>query len=250
LWQANFGVASQNCVASDGDLVFLYTSVRQLFSISNVLDEIGFAIGDQLLANFNPANVYLTIHRAGSDSGLFVSNGSDTVYRYNIAKDAWSPKASYSSVKCVKSIAVADGDYRLLSGKATASSYIFYRDLTTWQDDSASFSAYATVGTIVVAPLGRTASVLAALIERTAAGTDMTVSALLNEISGSFTTLANAVNEPTRLAASSTVVAKRHYLKGAASPLPEQIRHLQVKITFASENAKNELLGFALLPPE
>jgi hypothetical protein len=249
LWQANFGVASQNCVASDGDLVFLYTSVRQLFSISNVLDEIGFAIGDQLLANFDPASTYLTIHRSGSDSGLFVSNGTDTVFRYNIAKDAWSPKATYSSVKCVKSISVADGDYRLLLGKATASSYIFYRDLTTWQDDSASFSAYATVGTIVVAPLGRTAPVLAALIERTAAGTDMTVSALLNEISGSFTTLANPVNEPTRLAASSTVVAKRHYLKGAASPLPEQIRHLQVKIAFASENAKNELLGFALLPP-
>jgi hypothetical protein len=248
LWQANFGVASQNCVASDGDLVFLYTSVRQLFAISDVLDEIGFAIGDQLLTNFDPANVYLTIHRAGSDSGLFVSNGSDTVYRYNIAKDAWSPKATYSSVKAVKSIAVADGDYRLLLGKATGSSYIFYRDLTSWQDDSSNFSAYATVGTLVIAPLGRTAPVRSVLIERTATGTDATLSVLLNEISGSFTALPNPENEPTFLPASSTVVAKRHYLKKAATPLPETIRHLQVKIAFASENAKNELLGFALLP--
>jgi hypothetical protein len=248
LWQANFGVASQNCVANDGDLVFLYTSSRQLFSISSALDEIGFAIGDRLLSGFDPANVYLTIHRSGSDSGLFISDGSTTVYRYNIAKDAWSVPAVYSSVKCVKSVAVAAGDYRLLFGKATASSYIFYRDLTNWQDDSSTFAAYATIGTLVVAPLGRTTPIRSVLIERTATGTDATVSVLLNEISGSFTTLPNPVNEPTKLVASTTVVAKRHYLKTGATPLAEQVRHLQVKIAFASENAKNELLGFALLP--
>jgi hypothetical protein len=251
LWQANFGVASQNCVASDGDLVFLYTSVRQLFIISDALDEAGFAIGDKLLADFDPANVYITIHRSGSDSGLFVSNGSDTVYRYNIAKDAWSPKATYTSVKAIKSIAVADGDYRLLFGKATGSGYIYYRDLTTWQDDGSSFAAYATVGTIVIAPLGKTAGLEAVSIERTATGTDPTVSVLLNEISGTFTGIGvNPANDPPQLPRSSTVIANRHYLKFASSPLPELVRHLQVKIAFASENAKNELLGFALLPKQ
>jgi hypothetical protein len=248
LWQANFGVASQNCVASDGDLVFLYTSVRQLFSISNVLDEIGFPIGDQLKSNFDPTSVYLTIHRSGSDSGLFISNGTTTVYRYNIAKDAWSPAAAFSNVKAIKSIAVADGDYRLLLGRFTDFGYIFYRDLTNWQDDSSSFSAYATIGTIVLAPLGSTVNLGAVAIERKSFGSDPTVSVLLNEISGSFTSLLNPVSDPPLLPASSTVVAKRHYLKGAASPLPQLVRHLQAKITFTSENAKNELLGFALLP--
>lgn len=250
LWQANFGVASQNCVASDGDLIFLYTSVRQLFVISDVLDEIGFAIGDTLRSSFDPANVYLTIHRNGSDSGLFISDGSTTVYRYNIARDAWSTARTVAGgVKAVKSIAVADGDYRLLLGRATGSDYILYRDLTNWQDDGTNYSGYATIGTLVIAPLGMTVPLDAVLVERTSQGSDMTVSVLLNEISGTFTQL-NAVNEPPHLPASTTVIAKRHYLKMAASPLTQTVRHLQAKITFPTENAKNEVLGFALLPPQ
>jgi hypothetical protein len=187
-----------------------------------VLDEIGFAIGDQLLANFDPASVYLTIHRAGSDSGLFISNGSTTVYRYNIARQSWAPAATYSSVKAIKSISVADGDYRLLFGKASGSGYIWYRNTALWQDDTVSYSqCYATIGTLVIAPLGGTTPLDAVLIERVATGTDATVSVLLNEISGTFVALDKPVSDPPKLVASNTVIAKRHYSKFQARRCPK-----------------------------
>jgi hypothetical protein len=141
-----------------------------------------------------------------------------------------------------------DGDYRLLFGRASGSGYIWYRNTTLWQDDTSSYSAYATIGTLVIAPLGSTTPLGAVLIERVATGSDAVISVLLNEISGTFTALPNPVSDPPLLSASTTVISKRHYLKFAAKPLPEGVRHLQVKITFAAENAKNELLGFALLP--
>jgi hypothetical protein len=81
-------------------------------------------------------------------------------------------------------------------------------------------------------------------------GTYPTVSVLLNEISGSFTTLPNPVSDPTAYAgtsfASTTVVTKRHYLKAAATPLAQQVRHLQIKVSFGTENFRNELLGLAI----
>jgi hypothetical protein len=213
----------------------------------DVLDEIGFAIGDQLLANFDPANVYLTIHRAGSDSGLFISNGSTTVYRYNIA----------AVVGTRRDLLQRQGNQKYFRGRrrlpATVRQSVRQRVYLVSEHGAVAgrhffYSAYATIGTLVIAPLGTTTPLGAVLIERVATGSDATVSVLLNEISGTFVALPNPVSDPPLLPASATVIAKRHYLKTAAKPLPEGVRHLQVKISFAAENAKNELLGFALLP--
>jgi hypothetical protein len=247
---ANFGVLDQNCVAQDGDLLFVYTATRQLFALSESLDEIGFAIGDQLKANFDPANSYLVLHRNGSDGGLFISNGSSSIYRYNVAKEAWSPVAQPTGgVQAITSIAVAASDYRLLHGKNADGGFILYRDTTSAQDDGSNISAYATIGTLVAAPLGETAVLDAVLIERMPAGTDPTVSVMLNEITGSFTALPNPVADPPLLNASTTIIAKRHYLKSASTVLSQTVRHLQVKVSFPTENALNELLSFALMPP-
>jgi len=50
-WQKNFGVPSQNAVAQDGDLLYIYTSQGQLFEIGQTPEEIGFAAA-KLFASF------------------------------------------------------------------------------------------------------------------------------------------------------------------------------------------------------
>lgn len=250
---ANFGVLDQDCIAQDGDLLFVYTGNRQLFSLSDSLEEVGFPVGDYLKTNFDPSTVYLKLHRHGDDSGLFISNGTDRYMRYNVARKAWCPPAvpaGTGGVKCLASVAVADGDYRLLVGRNADTQYILYRDPTATQDDATSMSnSFADVGTIVAAPPGSYAELQAVGIERAAVGGDPTVAILPNEIDGAFITLPNPVNDPPQLEPSTTVIMKRYYRAAAQAAIPQRVRHLRVKVTFPAESAANELYGLSLIPP-
>jgi hypothetical protein len=99
---------------------------------------------------------------------------------------------------------------------------------------------------LTVAPPGQVARIDDILLQLMPVGTYPTVSVLLNEISGSFTALPNPVNDPPSLAASSTVTQKRHYLKSAQTPLPQQANHLQIKVSFVAENTRSELLALGV----
>jgi len=249
-WQSNFGVANQNCIAQDGDLIFVYTTRRQLFSISDNLEEIGFAIGDKLAANFTPASTYLALHRNGTDSGLWISNGSTSSYRYLITKDSWSTERPVvGGIGALATVQVSAGNYQLLAGRATGSGFILYRDLTNFLDDGVAYECYGDIGQVVVAPLGATTLLDSVSVERMPVGSPATVSVMLQEINGTFVELPNPVSDPPLLRASTTIISQRHYLKAAQTPLPQQVRHLRVRVAFPAENAKNELLGLALLKP-
>lgn len=246
LWLNNFGVKGPNCVAQDGDLFYIYTSRRQLWEISSSQAEVGFSIGDQLKANFDPTTSCLALHRNGSDAGLFISDGSANVYKYNIAFQCWSPVAQPTGgVGIISSIETSAANWSLLAGRTSGSGYIISRDLTSYTDDGGTYSAYATVGTTTLAQPGHTYPLDSILVERMPVGTAHTCAVLLNEVSGSFTTVPNPVADPWQLTASSTIISVRHDLKAATTPLPQLVRHLQVKITFASEAFKNEILGLA-----
>jgi hypothetical protein len=248
---ANFGVVDQDCVTQDGDLLFIYTASRQLFSLSDSLAEVGFPIGDYLKDNFDPALSYLKLHRHGPDSGLFMSDGATKVIRYNVARATWCPVGQpEGGVSALASVGVGTSDFRLLMGRAADAAYILYRNPDSSLDDgNVMSSAYATIGTLVAAPLGETTNLSAVLVERKAVGGDPEVAVLLNEIAGIFTALPDPVPDPPLLPQSLSVVMKRHYLNAAQKPLPQRVRHLQVKITFPGEDAANELLGLALMPP-
>lgn len=248
-WQSNFGVASQNCVAQDGDLIYVYTTRRQLFSISDNLEEIGFAIGDKLAASYDPTTTYLALHRNGTDSGLWISNGSTSSYRYLVTKDSWSTERPVvGGIGALATVQVDPGNYALLAGRATGSGYVLKRDLTSFLDDAAAYPCYADIGQLVIAPLGATSILDAISVERMPVGSPATVSIMAQEINGAFVEVPNPVNDPPLLK-STTIIAQRHYLKNAQTPVPQQMRHLRVRVAFPSENAKNELLGLALLKP-
>lgn len=246
-WQQNFGVPSQNAVTQDGDLMFIFTSKGQVFQISTSgLDEIAFPIRSKLAA-YTPANVYLTVHRSGGDEGLFLSNGSTDVWRYSVALGAWSPVAQpVGGVKAIASCEVSTGNYQLLAGRSSGSGYILNRDNTSFLDDGTAYTAFVTIGSLVVAPPRQTTLINSILIEAMRVGTYPTVSVLINEVSGTFTPLPNPVPDPPNLPESQSLFMRRHDLKAAQKPIPQQARHLQVQISLLAENARNEILGVAI----
>lgn len=247
---SNFGALSQDAVTQDGDMVYILTTQRQLYLLTTGgLEEIGFDIAD-ILQTWNPSTAYIKLHRSGVDGGLFLCDGSTDMFRFTISKSAWSTKAQpVGGCVCIGSIQTASGVQRLLMGQ-TGTANILYRDVANWQDNGSTYTAFSTVGNIVLASLGSTADLEAILLERTATGTEATISLLENEISGSFTALQNPVQEPPLLVASTTVIAKRFYLNTAATPLPKRMHHLQVKVAFASENFQSEILTLGLMPPQ
>lgn len=248
LFQAGLGVLSPHCVKLDGQTLYLYTSQRQLLSLSTQRDAIGFPIADLLNASFAPASCYLAAHRDGTDDALYLSDGSTTIYRWSKIIRAWSPAATVvNGCKALASVEVADGDWRLLLGRASAQDYILNRDETIFADNGSAYaSCFATFGSLVLSPPKGLATVTAILTERTSAGNELQISVLPQETSGTFINLSRPVDEPPQFPASTTAIGKRWYLKGSDTPLCEEMQHLQVKVTFPAGTAKNELLGLGL----
>lgn len=253
LWQANFGVAGVNSITQDGDNVYFFTSRKQVWSYgANGLQELGFNIRDKL-ASMAPSSVYMTVHRNGTDEGLFISDGSANMYRYSTVNGGWDTVTQPANgCSAIGSIETTIGNWALLVGRPTGSGFILQRDTTLYQDDGSSYGANAIVGSLVVAPPRQVANIASVLIDAPVVGVYPTISVLMNEVidqgvlPATFVPLPNPVPDPPQLALSKTIWMKRHDFKAAQSPLSGHMRHLQVKIDFGTQNAANELYGLGL----
>lgn len=269
-WQKNFGIKTPNAVTQDGDLVFVFTSRGQVFEIGASMAEIGQTIRKQLAA-MNPKNVSIAIHRNGPDEGLFVSDGSANVYRYSMTFGSWSPAAQpVQGAGLIGSIETSDATWTLLLGGIAGGGYIRGRNTTSWADDGgygiapygvgpygggSNYTAFATVGSIIIGPPGSKNTVDAICLNVTLTGTYPKVSVMLNEVTAvggiGFAVLPNPIPEPPQLPAAQTIYTQRHYLKSGTtvtgSPLPQQVEHMQVKVSFFAENFGSELLGLAII---
>lgn len=248
VFQKNFGTASQNCVKQDGDNLFVYTTKQQLFHFGTELTEIGYNIGDQLKANFPPSTSYIALHRNGSDTGLFISNGTDQMFKYRMDQQSWSTVLEVvGGAGAIDSIETTLDEYTLCSG-ISGNSFIIARDetATIFQDSGTSYPADAVVGSLVLSPPGNSSIIESVLLEYMPLGSEATVSVLLQEISGIFIPLSNPVPDPPGLPLSTSVISQRFYLRSASTPLPQQVRHLMVKISFPPEDFRNEILTLGL----
>jgi hypothetical protein len=244
----NFGVLSQNCVAQEGDDIVVYTSQSQLFAISpSGKNELGFNVAPTLAANFNPSSSYLAIHRNGQDQGLFLSDGSTKIIRYNMNAESWDTLASpVNGFGPIASIDTALGARSLVS---VATNFIVRRDPATFADSGSAYSAYAVVGSIVLSEPGEPVAVVKSLVLTSAnVGADLVIAVLPNEVSGSFSTIPFTAADPYQLAASSTINMKRYDWKGVQTPLAQLVKHVQVKITLpATDTVKNEIYTLGIL---
>lgn len=243
----NFGIANRNCLAQDGDQLFFYSSSRQLFSFSpDEKTEIGFNVADLLASVFDPATTYVVLHRSGEDIGVFLSDGSTNLLRYDINHGAWGSLSNpVGGVGAIGSVVFAPGNQQLF---ATLGQTIAARSLTTFADLGSAYPAFFTVGSLQVANGGILPTDLGAFyIQRMAAGTDLSISVLQNEISGIFVDVPLTANYPFNLEPSASVPSKRYDWKGIQQPMAQFTSHIQVKITFSTEAAKNELLNLSIV---
>ena len=249
LWQAGIGIASYNAVDTFGAMTYVFTSDNQLLIInpgSGIID-LGFPVSNNW-GSIDPSKVSLAFHRSGYlDQALFICDGAGTVWRCNPSQmpessPCWSPRAVIvAGAKAIASIAVAPGQKQLWIGSG---SNILKRDWSTYQDNGASYSAYAVWGSIVLCQPGQTAEVESITTESKNIGSMLTLSVLPEELSGNFVKLAQSVQDPPDLLPSKTLQSRRFYL--AQASIPTVMRHLMMRIDFAAENAANELLGYSI----
>lgn len=245
---SNFGLASPNCLAQDGDQVFFYSSSRQMWSLSSTdKEQIGLTVADTLANNFDPATSYVAIHRSGQDVGVFITDGSQNFIRYDIDRQSWGAIAT-PGVSAIGAVTVSSGNQQLYGA---IGQNIVARNLNVFNDAGATYTGYGTIGSLLVAGGGNEPAELGAIyLQRTSAGSELAISVLQNETTGIFVDLPLVTNYPYGLPGSTSVPSKRYDWLLNQSMLPQITSHLQIRVDMAAEDAKSELLNLSLVSKE
>ena len=257
------GLLSPNAIVVVGGEIYLVTADSRLIAFQPGIghSEPGFPIADQL-ATFTPSSVYLTEHANGADpSAIYVCDGSTGWFRLvpnaspgfiSTNQPVWSPKASITGgCTGVQSVMTAAGVRSLLIYQSGG--VVLKRDLTTAQDNGSNFSGDFTIGSIVLAHPGQLAELGFVTMEFAKAGSP-TVSYLLNEVSGSFSQFSTSTFDPPLVYGTtvtpSSYAPNRYYFQqsvsGGANPPALLVRHMQIKVTYPSENQFHELYSFCI----
>jgi hypothetical protein len=257
------GISSPNCLDRDGDTVWAFTTQGQAISMNlSGQSEPGNYV-TEILQTFPPTSSYIAAHRMGSDSALFVGDGTARALRQSFALQAWSTTYQpVGGIKAISSIETSPGVYTLCAGRATGGGYILGRDLTTWQDDGENYTnCTVTIGSITLSQPGSVLVPVEYIVGYfDAVGTIdggpsvPKIEILPNEITGvpgpGFLLLSNPTQEPPigQNIASATLQSLRWPTDSINSGLASKLmHHLQIRITFAPENAPNAIKALAIM---
>lgn len=254
-YATGIGLLSYNALAINGTTIGWFSSDSQflLLDPNSGFSEAGFPIGNLFeMPNWTPQNVYVTWHVSGSrDKAWYVSDGSTGWFRLNptAAPESgltWSPFASIvGGCKAVQSIEVSPGVHKLLVGPVgPTASPLLNRDLNVFSDNGVSYTAFFTVGSVVLAHPGEIAELGFMTVESVAVGLPPTISILLDEVSGPFEEIGHSVQDPPILEPSTTLFSQRFYL--LEGELPALCRHMQYRIDWIAEAVENEILSISL----
>lgn len=255
-WQNKLGIQTRFAADVDGEVIYAFTSDRQLVRMdANGISEISFPIGP-LLENISPKDAFVSVHRQGtSDVAVYLSDGNDTVYRLSLTLGGWSPKHSIAGgVRFCKSVEIDTGQYAVLIGRPTGGGFVLKRDPTVFTDDGQSYSAYLTFGSLLIVPPGRLAEIDSVIYEGTAVGNIPSVLILVNDFgpkglgdgSGDFVSLGTSVSEPPTLSTIPTTFKSRRFYVHPSSAT-KLLKHLQVKVDFGVSTVKDEITGIGLV---
>src|SRR6266478_585244 len=249
----NVGLLSYNALTVNGVVISFFTSDAQVLSLdpNAGFSEIGANIGDQFeKSNWTPASAYVTYHSSGSqDKATYVADGSTGWFRCLATPSpesglTWSTFATIvGGVKAVQSIEVAPGIHKLLLGP-TGTGQILNRSLTSWQDNTTSYTANSTIGSLMLAESGRIAELSFLSFDAVATGTLPSFSVLMSEISGPFESLVRPSSDPAILPQSNSLYSRRLYF--SETQQPAYCRHMQIQVAWPAENFGAELIGFCL----
>jgi hypothetical protein len=263
------GLPGFNALDVQGGEIIFFGSDFQLHTISPSLNfgETGFPIADQLAnlpvsgvsdATWNPATAYVAAHQAKLDTAVFLADGITGFYRMNpytvggISTDpTWSPFAAITNgCTMVESVETSPGIRQLLVGP-TGSGKLLYRDLTVFTDNGTPYDAFFTVGSLILCKPGQIAALrfFEGDFSSSVTSSTMTVKYLLNEISGSFSTmLGPPVNDPPGIYgdvfAPTSYSPLRYYFASNASLA--LARHMQLTVDFGATSTNDQIFNFTL----
>jgi len=243
-WQTRLGVRSNRAIAGNEDIIFIFTSERELMAVSaDEIREIGVPIAGDL-AGFNPANVELTLHRdEATDNSLYVSNGANQYYRLSLGDDIWSPRALVTlGLKTLGSVETTVGNFDLLLGRPVSTDVILQRDDTLNTDNGTVYPMNMSFGSFVVAPPAQLREIESVILERSSGTSDYSVGRRLNEVGLEYKLVLDSakVDDPPELGSSSTARSVRYYIR-------EMARHLQIQLSLPSEDTSTELYSLTLV---
>ena len=258
------GLLSYNALDMNGPIIGLFTTDNQFITLdpSGGVTYAAFPIGDQLRLNnggvgtsWNPSNVYVAWHVQGEDQGWYVCDGVNGWYRLMSTPApetgyTWSPFASITGgAKVVQSVEVSPGVHRLLIG-VSGSGNILQRDLTVFSDNGTPYSAYAVVGSAVLAQPGQVAIVDHIVTEAVKIGSPLSLGLIIDDAlpyyTGPIDILTDWENDPPNLKPSRSLYSQRFYL-AETSEEAAAMRHLQVQIIFnPNDTVQNELFTLTI----
>ena len=237
-------------VSSDGQFRVMNPSLN----ISNA----GFPIGDKIAA-LTPSQVYVAVQQQGVDNAVYIADGSTGWWRCNPhqvpgassgPEPIWSPFATITGgAQMVQSVETTPGIKKLLVGSTSGGNNILERNLGVFTDNGTTYDAWFTMGSIVLAHPGSIAILKFIECDFSGVSFQPTVSYLLNEISGSFVSMAMVpVFDPPSLygttIAPTSYSPNRYYFSSTGSLA--RCRHLQIKIDFGSTSNGDELYDMTI----
>jgi hypothetical protein len=231
----------------------------------------GYALGDQFAntpsfgtsdTTWNPANVYVTIHRNGTDSCIFVADGSTGWYRLNPRQipggsqgpePIWSPFATITGgCKLVQSVETSPGIKELIIGP-TSCGQLTVRNLTVFTDNGTAYDAFFKMGSIMMAKPGQLALLSFLEMDFSGVGYQPNVSYLLNELTGTFTPFVNGAFgvpqfDPPSLygdtGAPTSYSPNRYYFSSTGSLA--RCRHMQIEVDYGITANPDELYNLTI----
>lgn len=251
----NISLEHYDCFDVDGAMGFIYTSDRNLYSLSlgSGSVSIGDFIADVLQATFDPSAAGLCFYRNGFDAGLYIHDFSGQWYRLATCPQPetgsmWSPQAVIQGgISSINSVQTSPGIFSMLIGPQT-SGMILKRDSTVYTDNGSSYGAFAVVGSILLCKESQVVGLSFVSVDCMKVGRPPTVGILPDEFSRQantppFFTMANGVPDP-KLAISDTRYILRYYVLQTGESI--WCRDVQVKFSFGNDTVPNEILAYTL----
>jgi hypothetical protein len=252
------GLWSYNAADTDGSNVYMFTADRQFLALTaSGMEEVGGGVIADQLQNIDPTQAYVTMYRSGLDAMIFLLDVSNQVlYPFNSRQQAWCLPAllKFPNITAAGAMEVQAGIWKYLIGTGTT---LAQRDLNTFTDLGTTYAPNVVVGTIQEADPGTLAKMENVFLELTNAGSVPTVSVLANDegvtltnkagsqVTGSFITLANPVNDPPTYGQTPVNYRSLRY-QWLTSKAPESVKYVQILIQWPAEAAQNEVLGLGL----
>jgi hypothetical protein len=253
---SGMGLSSFNAADVFAGETFFFSSDNQFYILSPSLSvsNFGFPLGDQFAnlpssgisdAIWDPAKVYVAVHQSGIDNCIIISDGVTGWYRLNPRQvpgaaqgpePIWSPFAAITNgCQMVQSVEYTPGKKSLLVGSTLPAKSVSKRTLGVYTDNGTQYDAFFLMGSIVLAHPGQLALLKFLEGDFSGNGFQPTISYLLNEIAGTFTTFtAVPIFDPPSLyglrITPSSYSPNRYYF--ASNAKLARCRHLQIKVDY------------------